>query len=161
MTKQIFVFLCLFTSLISSEIVQHYPCDSEIPITSKAQPANGQPESWRCDIQQVRVTPCPIADKDKTLRCNIKRGSVMKIDFDFITAENQSTVETTVQRIGSNRGYFRNHHWFNFAPNQVENYSFNVTVDKSTLPRPYDIKWRLENEQKQNCCFIIKISVRK
>lgn len=128
----IIIFACVILS-VYSEIVQHYPCDSEVSINSNNLDEQNAPDSWECVVQEVRVSPCPVAQEDRSLRCNIKRGSVMKIEFDYTPANNLS-IEHEIQRVGTNRGYFSWHNWFTFFSNPVEQYNFNVTVDKSTLP---------------------------
>uniref|UniRef100_A0A336LE05 CSON008955 protein n=1 Tax=Culicoides sonorensis TaxID=179676 RepID=A0A336LE05_CULSO len=148
---------------IQSELIPHFPCDSETDITidGTSLQSNKSPEPWNCDIKEVRVSPCPETAMDRNERCNIRRGTVMQIDFDYTPDYRNHTSKNEIHGVGSNRGYFSWFNWFHFNQDTVGTYSFNVTIDKSTLPRPYDIKWRLENQHQQNCCFIIKINVRK
>lgn len=125
-------FYFIFT--INSEVVQHQFCNSEIPLTSNNNNSTIEThESSRCDIHEVRITPCPEASIDKNTRCNIKRGSVMKIEFDFSPANNHS-IDQQIHKVGSHRGYFSWHNWFKFSFQRLGHYSFNVSVDKSTLP---------------------------
>lgn len=132
------IFLSYLIYFVYSEIVQHYPCDSEVTVASDTNVKDhintgSLPESWECVVQEVRVSPCPAAQHDRNIRCNIKRGSVMQIEFDFTPANNY-TVENEIHKVGSNRGYFSWHNWFHFSQNLIGHYNFNVTVDKSTLP---------------------------
>lgn len=41
----------------------------------------GASETLNCEITQLRITPCPEAEKNKP--CIMKRGKTAEIEFDF------------------------------------------------------------------------------
>lgn len=138
-------------------------------------------ESRNCKIHEVRVNPCPEVINDQNRRCSIKRGRQLHIEFDF-SPHNNHTIQNEIYRVNSSRGFLP---WANYFDTtrveEMDSFSFNLTVSKSTPPvsfqfliffvkalihflfiqRPYDIKWKIQNNKQQNCCFIIKIVVWK
>jgi Niemann-Pick C2 protein len=149
--------LILALSTVYAEVVHSTPC----PISSSS-----SENSSLCTIHEVRVDPCREAAEKKP--CSLKRGSDASINFDYTPQFNGNL---------SSRAY-----WASeivdlpfvgmpldactstvcpASPGQKQSYSVLLHISKKFPARTYDVKWKLWNEQEQECCFMFQIKLVK
>ncbi|CAH0393874.1 unnamed protein product [Bemisia tabaci] len=148
----IFSIVTLFWSLcyVQPETVQHTKCPTD---------------TKKCDIHQVRINPCPDAREGKP--CRMFRGTNGSIEFDF-------TPKFSGSQIGA-RVYWAS--WFDVpfldmnsdgclyttCPMEAgKNYTLKYGIlIKTWYPTGnYPIKWKVWNEQNEECCFMYFMKLR-
>ncbi|XP_012533140.2 MD-2-related lipid-recognition protein [Monomorium pharaonis] len=146
--------LILALSTVYAEVVHSTPCPSSSEETSQ------------CTIHEVRVDPCREAEERKP--CTLKKGRNASISFDYTTQFSGQL---------SSRAY-----WASeivdlpflgmpldaclstvcpALPGQKQTYSIFLPISKKFPARTYDLKWKLWNEQEQECCFMFPIKLVK
>ncbi|CAL1680752.1 unnamed protein product [Lasius platythorax] len=155
MNRNIALFLILALSTVYAEVVHWTPCPNPENVTSV------------CTIHEVRVIPCREAEERKP--CSLKKGRNASISFDFTAEFNGDLIYS--------RAY-----WASeivdlpflgmpldaclstvcpVMPNQKQTYSVMLPISKKFPARTYDLKWKLWNEQEQECCFMFPIKLVK
>ncbi|XP_018316923.1 MD-2-related lipid-recognition protein [Mycetomoellerius zeteki] len=148
--------LILALSTVYAEVVHWTPCPSD-PEQNTAQ---------LCIIHEVRVDPCREAEERKP--CFLKKGQDASISFDYTPQFNGSL---------SSRAY-----WASeivdlpflgmpldacqstvcpASPGQKQTYSVALPISKKFPSQTYNLKWKLWNEQEQECCFMFQIKLIK
>ncbi|XP_011643443.2 MD-2-related lipid-recognition protein-like [Pogonomyrmex barbatus] len=150
------VVLILALSTVYAEVVHWTPC-----------PAESEERIVQCIIHEVRVDPCREAEERKP--CSLKRGRNASISFDYTADFSGNAL--------SSRAY-----WASelvdlpflgmpldactstvcpASPGQRQIYSVILHISKKFPARTYDLKWKLWNEQEQECCFMFQIKLVK
>ncbi|XP_012059676.1 PREDICTED: MD-2-related lipid-recognition protein-like [Atta cephalotes] len=128
--------------------------------------ATAEQNTVQCTIHEVRVNPCREAEERKP--CSLKKGQDASISFDYTPQFNGSL--------------FSRAYWASeivdlpflgmpidacpsttcpASPGQKQTYSVVLPISKKFPTRTYDLKWRLWNEQEQECCFMFQIKLVK
>ncbi|KAG5347176.1 ML1P protein, partial [Acromyrmex charruanus] len=147
--------LILALSTVYAEIVHWTPC-----------PPNPEQNTVQCTIHEVRVDPCREAEERKP--CSLKKGQDASISFDYTPQFNGSL---------SSRAYWASEivdlpflgmpidacpsTTCPASPGQKQTYSVALPISKKFPTRTYDLKWKLWNEQEQECCFMFQIKLVK
>ncbi|XP_053981491.1 MD-2-related lipid-recognition protein-like [Hylaeus volcanicus] len=151
------VFLALaLSSVVYAELVPARPCPYPEPDT----PLN-------CTIHEVYVDPCKEAAEGKP--CKLRRGIISNITFHYtpsFEAENlQSRVYWASQMMDIPfLGMDADACLFTMCPivpGQRNTYQAQIHILKKYPIRMYDLKWRVWNEQEQECCFMFQIKITK
>ncbi|KAL0123573.1 hypothetical protein PUN28_005826 [Cardiocondyla obscurior] len=144
--------LVLALSAVHAEIVHWTPCQTSSEV--------------QCTVHEVRVDPCTEAAEKKP--CSQKRGRNATISFDYTSQFGGSL---------SSRAYWASEivdlPFLGMStdactstvcpgtPGQKQTYTNVIHISKKFPPRTYDVKWKLWNEQEQECCFIFQIKLIK
>ncbi|XP_066583252.1 MD-2-related lipid-recognition protein-like [Prorops nasuta] len=120
-----------------------------------------------CTVHSVDVQPCKEAAEGKP--CRLKRGNDASISFNytanfegqqlesraywasevidlpFIGMETNACLSTVCPAV----------------PGQQQVYTIQLPISRQFPVRAYDLKWKLWNEQKQECCFMFAIKLHK
>ncbi|XP_076632822.1 MD-2-related lipid-recognition protein [Colletes latitarsis] len=155
-SELLLVLLFLALSAVRAELVPSRPCPYPDPNT----PSN-------CTVHEVYVDPCKEAIEGKP--CKIKRGIIGNMTFHYtpsFAAENLQTriywasqmmdipflgmnpdacLSTACPVVAGQRGV----------------YHAEINILKKYPIRMYDIKWKIWNEQEQECCFMFQIKITK
>ncbi|XP_050447365.1 MD-2-related lipid-recognition protein-like [Cataglyphis hispanica] len=148
------LFLILTLCTIYAEVVHWTACPNPENVTSV------------CTIHEVRVNPCREASERKP--CSLKKGRNASIIFDY-TSEFSGNL-------------FSRAYWASeivdlpflgmpldacesticpATPGEQQTYSVILPISKKFPTRTYDLKWKLWNEQEQECCFMFQIKLVK
>ncbi|KAG7198056.1 hypothetical protein KM043_018228 [Ampulex compressa] len=151
-----FAFLFLAFFMACAEVIQWESC----PYTDDNPTIN-------CIVHEVRVNPCQEAAEHKP--CKLKRGHAANISFNY-TANFEGT-ELKSRAYWSSEvadlpfmGMSTNACSATPCPavsglTQIYNTSLNIS---KTFPvRTYKLKWKLWNEEEQECCFMFYIKLQK
>ncbi|XP_055594921.1 MD-2-related lipid-recognition protein-like [Uranotaenia lowii] len=143
------IFCALFVA-VSAEIVKFSNCK----------------ETTKCQVHQVRIDPCPESASNKP--CTMLKGTNATIAFDY-TPEFDAQVATAKAFWTQTAmdlpfaGMDSEGCKYTSCPLQSgtkQSYSYDLPIQKKYPTRVYDVKWILENEAEEMCCFIIQISVK-
>ncbi|KAH0948266.1 hypothetical protein HN011_009316 [Eciton burchellii] len=148
------VLLVFALSTVYAEVVHWTECPSSM------RPVN-------CEIHEVRVEPCREAAERKP--CLLKRGRNASISFDYTPRFNGNTL--------SSRAYWASEVAdlpFLGMPldactstvcpavaGERQTYSVILPISKKFPPRTYELKWKLWNEESEECCFMFPIKLQK
>ncbi|XP_015587119.1 MD-2-related lipid-recognition protein [Cephus cinctus] len=138
-----------------AEVVQWTACNYEpnVPIN--------------CTVHEVRVNPCKEAAQNKP--CRLKRGHDASISFDY-TADFEGTalesraywatevVDLPFLGMETNACTATE---CPVTPGKKQSYTVSLPISKKYPVRTYDVKWKLWNEQQQECCFKFQIKLHK
>ncbi|XP_012218559.1 MD-2-related lipid-recognition protein [Linepithema humile] len=148
--------LILALSTVYAEIVHWTSCPQP---SSENVPSN-------CTIHEVRVDPCREAEEKKP--CFLRRGRNASISFDYTTDFSGNL---------NSRAYWASEIMdlpflgmpldacpattCPATPGQRQTYQIYLPISKKFPARTYDLKWKLWNEQGQECCFMFPIKLLK
>ncbi|XP_046432667.1 MD-2-related lipid-recognition protein-like [Neodiprion fabricii] len=143
---------------IFAEVVVWRPCSySDL---SENLPTN-------CTVHEVRVKPCKEATSKKP--CRIKRGQEASISFDFTPNFSSDNLQSSaywandMQDIGF-PGMNTNACGNTACPTTSgtkQTYSYELAISKSFPVRIFNVKWKLWNEEAQECCILFQIKLTK
>ncbi|XP_070164106.1 MD-2-related lipid-recognition protein [Polyergus mexicanus] len=149
------LFLILALSTVYAEVVHWTACPNPENVISV------------CTVHEVRVNPCREAEERKP--CSLKKSRNASISFDY-TSEFSGDL------------LFSRAYWASeivdlpflgmpldactstvcpATPGQKQTYSVILPISKKFPARTYDLKWKLWNEQEQECCFMFQIKLVK
>ncbi|XP_046384597.1 MD-2-related lipid-recognition protein-like [Ischnura elegans] len=131
---------------------------------------NCGPSATRCTVHEVRVTPCPEAERN--MPCVLKRGSDANIQFDYTTeipaqaVKSQAYWKTSTDEkplVGMDRDACTNTHC-PVIENQRHTYNNTLSISRKFPPRGYHVKWSMWKEDSSSdgsfdCCFIFRIKL--
>ncbi|XP_012256338.2 MD-2-related lipid-recognition protein-like [Athalia rosae] len=140
-----------------AEVVVWQPCSDEVSVS----------EQPGCTIHEVRVNPCREAAQGKP--CRIKRGRNAGITFDYTPNFSSDTLQNRAYwtRPGGDLpfiGMNLNACNATVCPSvsgQKQTYSYQLSISQSFPARTYDVKWKLWNQEQQECCFVFQIKLYK
>ncbi|XP_063992954.1 MD-2-related lipid-recognition protein-like [Diachasmimorpha longicaudata] len=149
------IFGVVCVALVRAEVVQFQPC-----VYPEGTPIN-------CTVHELRIKPCPESAAAKP--CRVKRGTDASIEFDYSTNFSANTLQ--------GRAY-----WANSLvdlpflgmttdaclstpcpvnPDTKQTYKMSLHIDHKYPARSYDVKWKLWNQQEQECCIVFQIKLVK
>ncbi|KAH8308029.1 MD-2-related lipid-recognition protein-like [Drosophila kikkawai] len=120
-----------------------------------------------CTIQEVRVNPCPQAEKRQA--CNIRRRRPTQISFDFVPKFNADQLHITLGWVKSEEEELmlptleRDACKSTTCPAQngvKQTYTTDVPIEAKFPLSPYTIRWNIKDPASgKRCCFTIDIKV--
>ncbi|XP_077290995.1 MD-2-related lipid-recognition protein-like [Arctopsyche grandis] len=142
-------FLILGTS-VYGEVVQYESCSDE---------ANS------CTIHEVRISPCKEAQQNKA--CKIKKGKSAAVEIDFtptFDAEKLTGTAFWTSKVADLPFVGMDTNACNYATcpivkNQRTTYDFKLDISRKFPSSTYDVKWKLANDNHDQCCVILKIAL--
>ncbi|XP_017893561.1 MD-2-related lipid-recognition protein-like [Ceratina calcarata] len=150
-----FISCLLFFGLynVEGELIQWRPC----PYPNAATASN-------CTIHEVYVDPCEDAASGKP--CNFKRGISANMTFHYTPSFSSESIQGgiywTIDSIDipilSVRSNPCSLTTCPLEAGQKNIYHLETTVRRYPL-REYDLKWRIWNDQQEECCFIYQITI--
>ncbi|XP_076167612.1 MD-2-related lipid-recognition protein [Ptiloglossa arizonensis] len=149
------VFLVLALSMVYAEIIPHRPC----PYPDQT-PLN-------CTIHEVNLDPCKEAAEGKP--CKIKKGITGNITFQYTPNFSADTLQgrvywatqaTDIPFLGMDSDACLSTPCPVLA-DQKSTYHAEIHILKKYPVRTFDLKWKIWNEQEQECCFMFQIKITK
>lgn len=155
-TEFLLVFLFLALSVVFAERIPWRTC----PFPDSNTPSN-------CTIHEVYLDPCAEAKDEKP--CKVKRGITANMtfhytpdftsdkmnvrifwasqvmDIPFLGMDPNACLSTTCPVVAGQRNV----------------YHADIPILKKYPVRTYDIKWKIWNEEEQECCFMFQIKITK
>ncbi|XP_011505551.1 PREDICTED: MD-2-related lipid-recognition protein-like [Ceratosolen solmsi marchali] len=158
MTSSSILFFATILLTVNADVVQWKPCPTE-PNTPSF-----------CEINEVRVNPCKEAAQGKA--CNLKKGEDAKISFDFTPKFTSSKLESRaywanqlvdLPLMGMKTDACKDGTACPINKDAKNTYTINLPISKKYPVRPFDVKWKLWNVEKEEeaCCFIFQIKLVK
>ncbi|XP_031785912.1 MD-2-related lipid-recognition protein [Nasonia vitripennis] len=156
--KRVYILFITVVMTVSAEVIVWKSCpnDSSTPKV--------------CTIHEVRVLPCKEAVQGKA--CNLKKGEDAKISFDFTPKFDASKVESRaywpnqlvdLPLMGMESDACKEGTTCPLARDTKYTYNINLPISKKFPTRPFDVKWKLWNTEKEDelCCFLFQINLLK
>ncbi|XP_015114239.1 MD-2-related lipid-recognition protein [Diachasma alloeum] len=142
-------------ALVGADVVQFQPCSYR------------EPTQTNCTVHELRINPCAEAAEGKP--CRVKRGTDASIEFDYTTNFAADTLQ--------GRAYWANKlmdvPFLGMETNAClstpcplkadtkQTYKMALHVDTKYPARSFDVKWKLWNQQEQECCIVFQIKLTK
>ncbi|XP_017886992.1 MD-2-related lipid-recognition protein-like [Ceratina calcarata] len=153
-----FIFCLLFLGLyhVEGELVQWGPCSYPEGVT----PSN-------CTVHEVNIDPCKEAAENKP--CKLKRGIVGNMTFHYTPTFSSDKLEGRIYWVSQLAdipflGLNSNACLMTNCPieaGQKNIYRVQVPILKEYPVRTYNLKWKIWNDQEEECCFQYQIKITK
>ncbi|CAK9834223.1 MD-2-related lipid-recognition protein [Anthophora retusa] len=152
----LFAFLFVALSMVCAELVPWQKCVYPDPQA----PTN-------CTIHEVYVDPCKEAAEAKP--CKIKKGVVGNMTFHYTPAFSSEKMQGRIFWASQ----VMDIPFLGMDPDaclatscpieagQRNTYHVQIPILKKYPVRTYDLKWKIWNEQEQECCFMFQIKITK
>ncbi|XP_076679057.1 MD-2-related lipid-recognition protein [Andrena cerasifolii] len=155
-SKLLFAFLLAALSMIYAEQVPWRPC-----------PYPDSTPRFNCTIHEVNLDPCKEAAEGKP--CKLKRGITGNLTYDYTPGFSSDKMQGRVFWASE----VMDIPFLGMDPDacltttcplvegQRNTYTAHITILKKYPIRMYNLKWKIWNEQGQECCFMIQTKIVK
>ncbi|XP_060823354.1 MD-2-related lipid-recognition protein-like [Bombus pascuorum] len=150
------LFLFVALSMVYAELVPWRQCPYPDPDTQS-----------NCTIDEVYIDPCKESAEGKP--CKLKRGVVGNMTFHYTPSFSSEKIQGRIFWASQ----VMDIPFLGMSPDaclstscpieagQKNTYHVEVPILKKYPVRTYDLKWKIWNEEEQECCFMFQIKITK